>query len=112
MKKTLFSLFLLITITSLFAEAQTIKKIDPQNFEKKLTESKGPILVDVRTAGEYAQGHLANAVLIDIYSNDFKNRVAKLDKIKARVLFIVRPEVGVLPQWMYFRILGSRRFMI
>ena len=82
MKKTIFSLFLLITITSLFVEAQTIKKLDPQNFEKQLKESKNPILVDVRTPGEYAQGHLANAVLIDIYSDDFKSRVGKLDKSK------------------------------
>jgi len=82
MKKTIFSLFLLITITSLFVEAQTIKKLDPQNFEKQLKESKNPILVDVRTLGEYAQGHLANAVLIDIYSDDFKSRVGKLDKSK------------------------------
>jgi rhodanese-related sulfurtransferase len=82
MKKTIFSLFLLITLTSWCAEAQTIKKLDPQSFEKKLNESKEPILVDVRTSGEYAQGHLANAVLIDIYSNDFKSRVSKLDKSK------------------------------
>jgi len=82
MKKTIFSLFLLITITSLFVEAQTIKKLDPQNFEKQLKESKNPILVDVRTPGEYAQGHLANAVLINIYSDDFKSRVGKLDKSK------------------------------
>jgi rhodanese-related sulfurtransferase len=82
MKKTLFSLFLLIIITSLFVEAQTIKKLDPQNFEKQLKESKDPILVDVRTPGEYAQGHLANAVLIDIYSDDFKSRIGKLDKSK------------------------------
>jgi rhodanese-related sulfurtransferase len=82
MKKTIFSLFLLITITSLFVEAQTIKKLDPQNFEKQLKESKDPILVDVRTPGEFAQGHLANAVLIDIYSDDFKSRVGKLDKSK------------------------------
>jgi len=82
MKKTIFSLLLLITTTSLFVEAQTIRKLDPQNFEKQLKESKDPILVDVRTPGEYAQGHLANAVLIDIYSDDFKSRVGKLDKTK------------------------------
>jgi len=82
MKKTIFSLFLLITTTSLFVEAQTIKKLDPQNFEKQLKDSKNPILVDVRTPGEYTQGHLANAVLIDIYSADFRSRVGKLDKSK------------------------------
>lgn len=82
MKKTFFTFLLFTTLTSLFVQAQTIKKLDPQGFEKKLNESKGYILVDVRTSGEYAQGHLANAVLIDIYSDDFKSRVSKLDKSK------------------------------
>lgn len=32
-------------------------------------------LVDVRTAGEYAQGHLRNALLIDVTASDFSDRV-------------------------------------
>lgn len=82
MKKTFFTFLLFTALTSVFVQAQTIKKLDPQSFEKKLNESKELILVDVRTPGEYAQGHLANAVLIDIYSDDFKSRVSKLDKSK------------------------------
>lgn len=75
-------LILLITLVNIFAQAQSVKQLDPQSFEKKLKESKGANLVDVRTPGEYAQGHLANAVMIDVNSNDFKSRVAKLDKTK------------------------------
>ncbi len=82
MKKTFFTFLLFTAVTSVFVQAQTIKKLDPQSFEKKLNEFKEPILVDVRTSGEYAQGHLANAVLIDIYSDDFKSRASKLDKSK------------------------------
>lgn len=82
MRNRILPLILLLSVGSIFAHAQTIKKLDPQNFEKQLKESKDPILVDVRTPGEYAQGHLANAVLIDIYSDDFKSRVGKLDKSK------------------------------
>lgn len=82
MKKTFFVFLMLMAATSIISQAQTIKKLDPQNFEKKLKESKEPILVDVRTSSEYAEGHLANAVLIDIYADDFKSRVAKLDKSK------------------------------
>ncbi len=81
-KMRVLPLILLLSILSISTKAQTIKKLDPQNFEKQLKESKDPILVDVRTPGEYAQGHLANAVLIDIYSDDFKTRVGKLDKSK------------------------------
>ncbi|MFM6977977.1 MAG: rhodanese-like domain-containing protein [Micrococcales bacterium] len=37
-------------------------------------------VIDVRTAGEYAQGHLQGAVNIDVEANDFSDRVAQLDK--------------------------------
>lgn len=37
-------------------------------------------LIDVRTAGEYAQGHLEGAVNIDVESGDFTERVNQLDK--------------------------------
>lgn len=82
LKQRILPLIFLMTLVSLFAEAQDVKRLDPQNFDLKLKESKDPILVDVRTAGEYEQGHLANALLIDIYSNDFKSRLSKLDKSK------------------------------
>jgi rhodanese-related sulfurtransferase len=82
LKQRLLPLIVLLTLGSFFAQAQAVKQLDPQNFEKKLKDSKEPILIDVRTQGEYAQGHLANALLIDIYSSDFKSRLAKLDKSK------------------------------
>jgi rhodanese-related sulfurtransferase len=82
LKQRLLPLVLLMTVAGFFAQAQSVKKLDPQNFEKKLKETKEPILIDVRTSGEYAQGHLPNAVLIDVNSSDFKSRVGKLDKSK------------------------------
>lgn len=75
-------LILPVLLVSFFAHAQTVKKLDVQNFEKKLKETKALTLVDVRTQDEYTQGHLANALLIDIYSRDFKSQVSKLDKAK------------------------------
>lgn len=82
LKQRLLSLIVLMAIMSLFAQAQGVKKLDSQNFDKKLKESKEAILIDVRTPGEYAQGHLANALSIDIYADDFKSRISKLDKTK------------------------------
>ncbi len=54
--------------------------MDAQNFETKLKATKGPILLDVRTRGEYASGHITGAIELDYYSNDFKARANKLDK--------------------------------
>ena len=37
-------------------------------------------VIDVRTAGEYAQGHLQGSINIDVEAADFAERVAQLDK--------------------------------
>lgn len=80
MKQIPIFLVLLFTIVSFSSQAQTVKKLDPQSFDKKIKELKNPILIDVRTQDEYEQGHLANAKVIDINSSDFETRVSKLDK--------------------------------
>ncbi len=82
LKQKLLLLMVLMIAVTFFAQAQTVKKLDPENFDKKLKDSKEAILIDVRTPGEYGQGHLASALSIDIYANDFKSRVGKLDKSK------------------------------
>jgi rhodanese-related sulfurtransferase len=38
------------------------------------------VVVDVRTAGEYAAGHIENAINIDVESSDFDSKIANLDK--------------------------------
>jgi rhodanese-related sulfurtransferase len=82
-KQGLIALILVMTLVNFFAQAQTVKKLDPQNFENKLQSINNPLLVDVRTQGEYNQGHLSNAMLIDYNSSEFKSRLSKLDKTKA-----------------------------
>ena len=47
---------------------------------------EGVVILDVRTPGEYAAGHLKNAVLIDYKSKDFRQRLAELDKSKTYLL--------------------------
>lgn len=55
-------------------------------FEKKLS-SQNVQLVDVRTVGEFSQGHLNGALNIDINSNEFQNQIAKLDKNKPVLVY-------------------------
>jgi phage shock protein E len=40
----------------------------------------GVVVLDVRTPAEFAVGHLADAVNIDVESRDFGDRIAELDK--------------------------------
>lgn len=40
----------------------------------------GVVVVDVRSAGEFATGHIQNAINIDVESANFDTKIAKLDK--------------------------------
>lgn len=44
-------------------------------------------VIDVRTAGEYAEGHLEGAVNIDVQSAAFTEEVGKLDKAGTYVVY-------------------------
>jgi thioredoxin 1 len=52
------------------------------DYEKKLASVADKQVVDVRTQAEYANGHLAGAMLMDYYKKDFKANLARLDKNK------------------------------
>jgi len=39
----------------------------------------GLVVLDVRTADEFADGHLADATMLDFYRDDFADRLAELD---------------------------------
>lgn len=47
-------------------------------------------LIDVRTAEEYAEGHLEGAVNIDYKSDDFAVQLAKVDMDQTTVLYCAR----------------------
>ena len=54
----------------------------------ELVKQKDVILVDVRTAEEYAEGHIPGAVNIDVKKDDFMTQVGKLiDKTKTIAVY-------------------------
>jgi rhodanese-related sulfurtransferase len=55
------------------------KDVDASAFRKMLEEKKG-ILLDVRTPSEYEEGHLPGAREVNFLSDDFVERISKLDK--------------------------------
>ena len=70
-------------------EEETIKDgvhhVDPKEAAKLLTtkeKDKKPIILDVRTPGEFKGGHLKDATNIDFNGDDFEKEIAKLDKGK------------------------------
>jgi rhodanese-related sulfurtransferase len=47
---------------------------------KQLVAKGDVVIVDVRTPNEYAQGHIQDAKLINLYERDFDAQIAKLNK--------------------------------
>lgn len=63
-----------------------------QNIEnnefKKLMKTTGCVIMDVRTAKELNEGHIAGtSVFIDINSEPFEERIQKLDKSKTYLVY-------------------------
>lgn len=56
-------------------------------FSKKITELPGAPLIDVRTPGEFSQGHLKNALNYDISKSDFENKISSIDKSKPVLVY-------------------------
>jgi rhodanese-related sulfurtransferase len=50
-------------------------------------DATGSTVIDVRTAGEYAGGHLRGATNIDVESGDFASQVNTLPKDKTYLLY-------------------------
>ncbi len=66
---------------------QVITLLSCSEFEAKAAEDG--LLLDVRTAEEFAEGHIKGAVNIDVMENDFESRIVELD-IKKMVLVYCR----------------------
>jgi rhodanese-related sulfurtransferase len=73
MKKTLTALALAVVAVLGLAGCAGSPAVAPS-----VTVTSSMVVVDVRTAAEYAGGHLENAVNVDIQSPDFDTLVAEL----------------------------------
>ena len=60
---------------------RAIKPVGPEKFQEQWIELRESArLIDVRTPQEFDKGHLPEAELIDFLENDFKQKIAILDK--------------------------------
>lgn len=67
--------------------AQEIRVISPKEVYDAVSESKNLQLIDVRTQDEYGEDHLETAQNICVTDDDFKEKVAKLDKAEPVYLY-------------------------
>lgn len=68
-------------LPSLPPTATIVRHADPAKAEALIKEKK-VVVLDVRTAAEYGDGHLADAKNIDFNGPDFEKQVAALDRNK------------------------------
>ena len=88
MNKIILTLF----ISSFFLfKCERLKAKSPQlisaNQMKEFLKQDSVQLVDVRTAEEFCEGHIENAINIDFFSPDFDFKIAALDNSKPLILY-------------------------
>ena len=85
--KVLSLVILFLGLTScLKNQADGVQVLEVSKYEKKMTQPEVQ-LVDVRTPEEFSEGHLENAINIDVTADDFDAKVASLDKEKPVMVY-------------------------
>lgn len=67
--------------------AQGTNQVVPDKAVELMKSQPSLIVLDVRTAGEFAGGHLVGAINIDVTKSDFDKRIARLDKKKPILVY-------------------------
>lgn len=78
MKKSIFT-----SLKSLFNPNRMYENLLPDAFAEAMAADPNAVVLDVRTKAEFDEGHLPNAVHMDIFSSNFPHRVTTLDKSKS-----------------------------
>lgn len=68
---------LLCLMSFVGCKAADFRSVDAETFAQVI-EDTTVVRLDVRTANEYAQGHIPNALLIDVTQADFMQKVEQL----------------------------------
>lgn len=88
MKKIVLILTCIFSMFFTFAQTKDakFKSVKAEEFAKIVAES-GVQVVDVRTAEEFASGHIENAKNIDVKGSDFEKKIASLSKDKTVAVY-------------------------
>ena len=76
----LFTLLATIALVTCGNNNPAIETLSAEDFELKLQQTFAPQLVDVRTAEEFGEFHIAGALNIDVNGSGFEDSIAVLDK--------------------------------
>jgi phage shock protein E len=79
MKRKIALILISAALLSGCASGSSVKNMDAQSFSQ-IVSSSSTYVLDVRTPGEFATGHLPNAHNINVEASTFGSEMAKLDK--------------------------------
>jgi phage shock protein E len=79
MKKVFALISSLILLVGCSTSTAGVTNMNVVEFSKKITES-GVVILDVRTPGEFAEGFIEGAQMIDFQSGNFEAEIGTLDK--------------------------------
>ena len=86
MSKSLFILMLSI-LGFMGCTAQNGSSIDSKEAYRLIKADANIAILDVRTAKEFADGHVAGAVNIDVNQTDFAQKIDQLDRSKTYIVY-------------------------
>lgn len=94
-------LIIFIAALSLQGMAQNVTPLTSVEAQKMITKDKKLVILDVRTPGEFSQGHVKGAVNIDVSQADAFDKYLKLDKnVTYIVICRTRNRSGVVTNYM------------
>lgn len=75
-----------LVLSGCASKAGAITNMNVKDFAAK-TQQSGVVTLDVRTPGEFSQGHIQGAMNIDVEAATFDSEIAKLDKTKTYAVY-------------------------
>ncbi len=79
MKKVIAAVFASALVLSGCSSNSAVTDLGAADFVAQ-AQAEGVVIIDVRTSGEFNEGHIANAINIDVESMRFDEEIAALDK--------------------------------
>ncbi len=75
------------SISSIAAKEKLAIDVELEKAQQLISTNKELVILDVRTKGEFQQGHLPKAINIDYNSADFASKIDDLDRNKPYLVY-------------------------
>jgi len=84
--QALIALALVVSVAACSSASAATEDVNVEEFASVI-EGPGIVILDVRTPEEFAQGHIAGSININVESPDFTSKVEQLDKSQTYAVY-------------------------